>query len=141
MLYISKFSDDTYDAKKNAQRNLHGRNFYVTEDTLQFFGAKIRCSGTEENGFLFYIIETFPYEDSRRARPVFFDVFGDVVYRLPAEDCPKTIGSAIKLRDAFLDSFDIQEHMKNAIQSNIDFFQSNMTHIQKQMKHLEGVSA
>lgn len=141
MMYLCKFQEHTYDATRNAQLNLANRNCYVTTETLKFFNAKIRHSGHEADGFLFWIIESLPYDGKRFVRPVVFDVFGSVLFKPDIEESPKTTEKAEKMRDEFLESFDVIQHTKDAICSQIDFFKSNMTDLEKRLKHLEEATA
>lgn len=68
-----------------AQRNLEGRTHYVDESTLRSFGAKVHSVHILDDGLLLGMVESlqksFNPEEGRVWRPVFFDLFGNVVYR------------------------------------------------------------
>lgn len=73
-----------------AQRNLSGRTHYVDDTTIRSFNAKIHSVHVLDEGLLLGIVESvqkgFNESDGRFFRPVFFDLFGNTVYRPDIED-------------------------------------------------------
>lgn len=73
-----------------AQRNLEGRTHYVDDSTLKSFVAKIHSCNIMDDGLILGMVESCQKgpraEDGRVFRPVFFDVFGNTVYRPDLDD-------------------------------------------------------
>lgn len=66
-----------------AQRNLDTRTTYVEDSSLKVFDAKIHSCEVLDNGLILGIIESVKQgaDAARVFRPVFFDVFGNVIAR------------------------------------------------------------
>lgn len=96
---MTTYSYKSGDPKYNAQRNLEGKTHYVDNDTLKFHHSRIVASHDEQNGLLFWIIEScaMNYENTKRGfRYVIFDIYGNVVSRPDLEACFKTSDKARK---------------------------------------------
>lgn len=82
---VQLFKDRSGMPLNQAQRNLEGRTHYVDDSTLKSFVAKIHSVSVMDDGLILGIVESCqkgPSSDSGRVfRPVFFDVFGNTVYR------------------------------------------------------------
>lgn len=93
----------------NAQRNLCGRTHYVDDDTLRGFRSRILAAHVTHDGLLFSILESvsLDWEHTRRGfRFVTFDLFGNVVSRVPVDECWRTKEPARKAMWAFLNTVD-----------------------------------
>lgn len=81
-----------------AQRNLEGKTKYVDDATLRSFVAKIHSVQVLEEGLVLGIVESVqagPNADAGRVyRPVFFDVFGNTIYRPSIDDSFNTLKQA-----------------------------------------------
>jgi hypothetical protein len=81
-----------------AQRNLEGRTHYVDDSTVKSFAAKVHSVHVLEDGLILGMVESIQAgataETGRVYRPVFFDVFGNIVFRPEIEDSFKTQKSA-----------------------------------------------
>lgn len=81
-----------------AQRNLEGKTHYVDDKTLASFKARIHSVSIMDEGLILGMVESIqagPNEESGRVyRPVFFDVFGNEVYKPSIEESQKSLKSA-----------------------------------------------
>lgn len=81
-----------------AQRNLSERTHYVDDTTIRSFAAKVHSVHVLDEGMLLGMVESvqkgFNAEDGRCYRPVFFDLFGNTVYRPEIEDSFDSIKKA-----------------------------------------------
>lgn len=97
---ISRFEERSGYPLNQAQRNLEGRTHYADDNTLKFFRAKIKSCSIMDDGLLLGIVEScaagFDRADGTIYRPVFFDVFGNVVYRPEIEESYNNLKSAQK---------------------------------------------
>ena len=69
--------------KPNAQENLNGKNYYVTDATLRSFGSRIITTKSIYNGLIFGLVESVykGYARTKRGfRFVLFDVYGNTIY-------------------------------------------------------------
>jgi hypothetical protein len=68
-----------------AQRNLAGRTHYVDDSTIRSFNARVHSVHIIDDGLLLGMVESlqksFNADEGRVYRPVFFDLFGNIVYR------------------------------------------------------------
>ena len=118
----SPYRTQASDPKLNAQRNLHGRTHYVSDDTLRYFHAKILSCLIHEYGLLLSIIESSAADfnnTSRIFRGVVFDVCGNVIYRPEIEHSFKTREAAKKALKAELEKMDAKQITRNAIQTEV----------------------
>lgn len=87
---IELFKERTGLPLNQAQRNLSGRTHYVDDSTLKGFGAKVHSVSIMDEGLVLGMLESlqkgFNAADGRVWRPVFFDVFGNVIYRPDIEE-------------------------------------------------------
>lgn len=67
------------------QRNLEGRTHYASDASLKFHKATVHTVNVMDDGLILGIVESVQKgpeaSDGRGFRPVFFDVFGNTVYR------------------------------------------------------------
>lgn len=114
-LGLYRFEDKSYRAKVNAQANLDGRTYYVSEDTLRFHNSRILASGCDDLGLAFYIVEsvTFNGENTskRFKRTVVFDVLGNVLHR---EEC-RNSSEGIQLAHKYFAEHSSVDHTLRAI--------------------------
>ncbi len=99
-LNLIPFSQQSYDPKTDAQRNLSGRTHYVDDATLRYFKARILSTSTLFDGAFFMIRESTSLDhkhSERGQRIVVFDLFGDVVFRPDMSEC----GSEAQARERF----------------------------------------
>lgn len=115
---LSLYSDKSYDTKRNAQLNLDGRTHYVDDGTLSYFGGKILKATDLDNGLIFGIVESVKavFNDQTRVyRPVFFDLYGNVIDRLDIEHSFKSSASANKAFWPIANSLDAVAITREAI--------------------------
>jgi hypothetical protein len=118
----ARFSDASYDAKRNAQCNLQGRTHYVDDATLRYFHSRITSSGNHYHGLIFGLIESVardPDNKSRGFRYVLFDVFGTVIDRPGMHELVSSSDVARKRMYAALDALDVLAHYREALHSRI----------------------
>jgi hypothetical protein len=81
-----------------AQRNLEGRTEYVNDSSLKAFVATIHSVYVLNEGLVLGFVESVqkgPSKESGRVyRPVFFDIFGNIIYRTELEDSYETLSKA-----------------------------------------------
>lgn len=81
-----------------AQKNLQGKSDYVSAETLKANGTKIHSCTVLEDGLILGIVESFPLgvaaEDGKGFRPVFFNVFGQTIYRPKKDEHSATLKAA-----------------------------------------------
>ena len=119
MLNLRKYQYMYMKPKADAQHNLRGRTFYVDDDTLKYFKARILNSAPACDGLVYWIIESYAvdYANINRAfRPVVFNILGDIVYRVNIDDGFKTEKAARLALDVFLDSFDAVKQTQQALE-------------------------
>ena len=103
-----------------AQDQLQGRTHYVDDSTLRFFHARIIGAHDDADGLLFWIVESSAKDSDNTARgfrPVVFDIFGEVVFRLDLSDMMKTSDKARALYRDWLESYDIKAHYRDALET------------------------
>ena len=96
---MQTYSYKSGNPKYNAQRNLERKTHYVDNETLKFHHSRIVASNDEQNGLLFWIIEScaINYQNTIRGfRYVIFDIYGNVISRPDLESCFKTSDKARK---------------------------------------------
>ena len=80
---VKAYSDQSYNAKRNAQANLEGRTHWADDDTLAFFGCKISSCVDEASGHLLAVrfSQKAGFDDAlgRVHGFAIFDLFGNVV--------------------------------------------------------------
>lgn len=122
-LNLGLFSDKSSYAKYNAQENLRGRNHFVDDDTLRFFGSKISRAKHTCSGLLFYVVES-SYLDMNKTKRGFryaiFDLFGNEVARQSLDEALSTSDKALKAMYDKLNTINVAEHYKQAIKSLAD---------------------
>jgi hypothetical protein len=95
---VTLFTERSGFPLNQAQRNLQGKTHYVDDSTMRGFVGKIHSVHILEDGLILGLVESIqagPNEESGRVyRPVFFDVFGNVVMRPDIEDSFKTLKQA-----------------------------------------------
>lgn len=81
-----------------AQRNLDGKTHYVDEASLRSHVSKIHNVYVMDDGLILGMIESVQAgpsaDDGRVYRPVFFDIFGGIIYRPDLQDSAKTLKKA-----------------------------------------------
>jgi hypothetical protein len=109
-------------AKYNAQENLRGKTHFVDDDALRFFGSRISRASDTCSGLLFYVIES-SYLDMAKTKRGFryavFDLFGNEVARQTLDEALPTSEKAYKAMYNRINSLDVAEHYRQALQSVI----------------------
>lgn len=135
-LGLYRFEDKSYRAKVNAQANLDGRTYYVSEDTLRFHNSRILASGCDDLGLAFYIVEsvTFNGENTskRFKRAVIFDVLGNVIHR---EEC-RNPSEGIQLAQKYFAEHSSVDHTLHALRERAT---AQAHRAQRALECLEGV--
>jgi hypothetical protein len=92
---MNPYTSQSCNATRNAQQNLQGRSYYVTQDTLRFHRSRVLSCSIEFGGYALSIIESYAMHDGeRRYRGVVFDIIGNVVTRREMADGFKTARAA-----------------------------------------------
>jgi hypothetical protein len=127
-----------------AQDQLTGRTHYVDDSTLRYFHARVIGAHNDADGLLFWIVESSakdPDNNSRGFRPVVFDIFGDMVYRVSLADMVKTSDKARALYRDWLESFDIAAHYREALESRAKRLESEARQYREALQALEPATA
>jgi hypothetical protein len=127
-----------------AQDQLTGRTHYVDDSTLRYFHARVVGAHNDADGLLFWIVESSakdPDNSARGFRPVVFDIFGEVVFRLNLADMVKTSDKARALYRDWLESFDIVAHYREALESRAKRLESEARQYREALQALEPVTA
>jgi hypothetical protein len=113
-----------------AQRNLQGRTHYVDDATLKSFGAKVHTTHVMDDGLIFGMVESlqkgFNPEDGRVWRPVFFDLFGNIVARPPIEDSFDNIKQAQAEFWKLADTLDAQALTIEGVEKKYDVLEKEL---------------
>lgn len=115
---MNLYREERSNPKDNAQANLCRRTHYVDDGTLRFHKARILETHITDNGLLFSLVESVAldmHNTTRGYRPVIFDVFGNVVARVPLEEAYKTRKAAKKAMWTALNGIDAKEHTLTAL--------------------------
>jgi hypothetical protein len=127
-----------------AQDQLTGRTHYVDDSTLRYFHARVIGAHDDDDGLLFWIVESSakdPDNTARGFRPVVFDIFGDMVYRVSLADMVKTSDKARALYREWLESFDIVAHYREALESRAKRLESEARQYREALQALEPATA
>ena len=87
------YSQQSYCAKSDAQKNLSSKTHYADDSTLRFFHGRILSCQSLNDGLVLGIVESVAgnCENSFRVyRPCFFDIDGKVISRPSLSDAFKT---------------------------------------------------
>jgi hypothetical protein len=136
------YSHKSSDAKYNAQQNLSGRNYYATDETLRYFGARISYARETCSGLLFLVVDSSytNYEKTARGfRYAIFDIYGDEVARLDLDAAMKKSDSALKAAYKFIDNFDITAHYIERINANATRAERQAQRARDLVAKIEGV--
>jgi hypothetical protein len=127
-----------------AQNQLTGRTHYVDDSTLRYFHARVIGAHDAAEGLLFWIVESSakdPDNNARGFRPVVFDIFGEVVYRVSLADMVKTSDKARALYRDWLESFDIAAHYREAMESRARRLETEAHKYREALQALEPATA
>lgn len=130
------YRSESYDAKRNAQRNLQGVTHYVDDDTLKYFHSRIVYSHEYFNGLLFGMVESCALDPDNRKRGfrgVVFDVSGNVIYRPDHEGTFKTSEKALKAMREFIKGLDIAKVTEEAIQNTESRYSREVADMRKEL--------
>jgi hypothetical protein len=137
---IELFSQRSGLPLNQAQRNLEHRTNYVSEGAMKAFVATIHSVYVLEDGLLLGIVESIqkgPSKESGRAyRPVFFDIFGNIIYRPELEDCHDTLSKAQKEFFDKADEIDAQAATLEGIEKKHDILEKELKDWKKFMELL-----
>jgi hypothetical protein len=127
-----------------AQDQLQGRTHYVDDSTLRFFHARIVGAHDDADGLLFWIVESTARDHENTARgfrPVVFDIFGEVVFRLDLSDMVKTSDKARALYREWLESFDLEAHYREALENRAQRLETDAQQYREALRALEPATA
>ena len=108
-LNIERYEELNDNPKLDAQANLLGRSYYVTDSTLKYHHSRICQTHVSHNGLIFGLVECVAkdWQNTERGyRSVVFDITGDVLNRPSNKDIVKTRREAIAAMDLFLATLD-----------------------------------
>lgn len=112
----SKFRQESYNDKYNAQANLRGRSHFCDDDTLRFFSGRILSAYDHADGRLFVVVHSQRrgFEDYRREFGfAIFDLSGKVISS--SADKFKTAATARKNCAKALEEIDAHQATLDAI--------------------------
>jgi hypothetical protein len=113
---FSLFREESSYPLSQAQRNLAGRTFFMSPDTMKFFKAKVhRCSILESGLVLAMVDSTAQDGAAREYRPAFFDIFGTCIERAVGAGSFKTLAAAEKAYYRRCDEIDFLAHYREAL--------------------------
>lgn len=119
-----------------AQRNLEGRTHYVDDSTLKSFVAKIHAVYVMDEGLILGLVESLqagPNPDMGRVyRPVFFDLFGNTLYRPSIEESFKSLKQAQT-------EFWKQAEEIDAVDATIEGLKAKRDSLQKEAEDLNAI--
>ena len=72
---VEKFKEHSYNPKRNAQANLRGRSYFVSDDTLRFFNGRVLNSYHAAEGRLFVLVHSQKAGFDDYAREFDFRIF------------------------------------------------------------------
>lgn len=137
---MNLFREESSNPKYNAQRNLEGRTHYVDDSTLKFHKSRILETHITDNGLLFALIESVALDmgnTQRVYRPVIFDVFGTVLWRVKLKDSYGTRKAAEKAMWADLNAIDAKEHTYKAAIASREAYAAEMNELIDKVAKLE----
>jgi UDP-N-acetylmuramyl tripeptide synthase len=120
---IRKYTRLQNDEKHNAQRNLEGRSYYVSDDNLRFHHSRVLYSSAYANGLLFGIVTSDAldmHNTMRGFRYVIFDICGNVISRVDLDQAFKTKAKALKELDVALANTDAKKATLDAVKRESD---------------------
>jgi hypothetical protein len=127
-----------------AQDQLIGRTHYVDDSTLRYFHARVIGAHDDANGLLFWIVESTARDHENTARgfrPVVFDIFGEVVFRPDLAGMVKTSDKARALYREWLESFDIADHYREALDIRAQSLENEAQQYREALQALEPATA
>lgn len=116
---MKRFTHQSSNPKRNAQKSLEGITHYVDDGTLKFHKSRILSTHILDEGLLFALVESCAldmHNTSRGFRYVIFDVMGTVIGRVTLEEAFKTRRQAEKAMWAYVDTLDAKALTKEAIE-------------------------
>lgn len=129
---LNAYRTESSDPKHNAQRNLNGRTFYVSDDTLRFHKSRVLASGVADGGLLFWLIESTALDmrNTRRGfRFAIFDVFGTCLDRPNLEESFRTRKQAQKALWAALEGIDARAHTEAAGKDEVESVRASVARL------------
>lgn len=132
---ISLFTDRSGFPLSQAQRNLEGRTHYVDDKTLKAFDGKVHSTHVLDDGLVFGIVESVkPADAARSFRPVFFDLFGNVVARPELEDSSPSLAKAMTLFWSMAEDIDSPDVTIKGIKEKQKYLQDGIDKLDDLMK-------
>jgi hypothetical protein len=113
----TKYIEESYNAKRNAQANLAGRSHFVDDDTLRFFAGRVLSAYDAADGRLFVVVHSQKRgrdDYSREFGYAIFDLAGTVIAH--SSDKFKTGATARKHCAAALHEIDAEQATAAAIE-------------------------
>ena len=122
--------------KVNAQENLNGKNYYVTDGTIRSFNSRIITTKSIDNGLIFGLVESvYKYytRTQRGFRFVLFDVYGNGINR----DTETYYSSSKKALDAMW----VTVNALDAVQVTLNALLEDMQRTEKKLADLHAIIA
>lgn len=133
---ISLFRDYPGMALNQAQRNLHGRTLWAEDANLKSRKASIETVSVMDEGLILGVVEkaqkTANPADGVVFRPVFFDVFGNIVDSVELADAPDSKKGAMS--ELWKRADDIE-----AVKSTVEGAKEKQAAMQKQLDEFTGL--
>ena len=88
---MKKFSDKSYNAKSNAQRNLSGLTHWADDATLKFFSCRISSAYDDASGLILCVkySQAEGFHGGKTYGAIVFDVMGNAVHDIKAPTIAK----------------------------------------------------
>lgn len=100
---VALYRHESSDPKTEAQTNLQGRTYYVSDSTLKYHHSRINSAKPICDGLFFQIVESCaldPNNNARGFRVVTFDLWGKTVHHPNLDQCTKTAAAAVRQYEA-----------------------------------------
>lgn len=132
---MKKFSDKSYNAKRNAQQNLYGLTHWADDDKLMFFSCHISSAFDAADGLIFcikYSQDAGGFHGGKEYGAIVFDLHGNRVHELRAESAKKRDKEAnilFKQCETYADLI-----TRTAIESQIKALEREISYLNEDLK-------
>lgn len=130
---MRKFSDKSYNAKRNAQRNLDDLTHWADDSSLRFFSCRISSAFDSANGLLFCVkySQAEGFHGGKVYGAIVFDVMGNSVHDIKAPTRVKRDKEAKILFDQCSTYVDLIT--RTALESQIKTHEREISYLREQL--------
>ena len=128
---VQLYTNHSYTPKIDAQKNLQGKIYFCTDDTLKYFGSRIQSSRVEFDGLMLGIIESKFSSHEKTSRAFYytiFDLYGSTIERKTDGGYP-TNEKCLKAYKEQLSSLDPVHITIAAIEHKIKFVERELNEL------------